>query len=449
MLCLNRIHSLQNIAKTRNLSKSCSRLSRLQSFSIMTTTRAQNPWNFLTYDRLIVKPPITTNSVKNFPPDIVRSDAESTHIVIHPRFPELVDRFLAYKRAHGSRYEKDLYHTEGFTWKNLVSRLIIKRPMVFMGAHDHTLLRDGTDVGYRRNGPSSSVEWNRNGTEVQDQNQCIHLDEYLSYDEIMLGSLMGVSGPSHFINDGDRYNRGDLDEEGTFEERGIIIGLVGARFERNDRMDSIFCLPPKENNPKMDPELQSIFQDFFGVERDSESRFDTETYKARIRISANIFLLEANDRAHVAGKTAHAYVVGLGLGVWQYGQGQAAHYLAAFTTSLEELSLPNVSTVEFAYIPATPTQQQQLRDVGAKKGIRVLFSNRNPAKKLETDELLVLSYAWDGNSFPGNEYWQGSLAASGDPAAACMSTIGELHNPLVNEPFTRRIKIAGSDEGYA
>lgn len=80
-------------------------------------------------------------------------------------------------------------------------------------------------------------------------------------------------------------------------------------------------------------------------------------------------------------------------------------------------------------------------NAAAKQNIKVLFSKRSPAANLESDELLVLSYAWDGNAFPGNEYWVGSLFASGDPAAACMSQVAELHNPLVNPAFVERIRV--------
>ncbi|KAF2482842.1 hypothetical protein BDY17DRAFT_325093 [Neohortaea acidophila] len=392
----------------------------------------------LSLEKLVVQPPITANSIKNFDQSTVARDAEETRIIVHARFPELAGRFLEHKRARGSQHEKSLYATDKtFTWKDLVTRLIEKRPLVFMNGTDHTMLRDGTKPKGR-----TTTEWDRNGTDEQHLNKYLTLEKYLSYDEIMLGSLIGVSSPSYFINDGNRYNQGQEGKAGTFQPRGVIIGLVGARFERDDRMDSVYMLA-KADNPHQDPRLTGIFEDFFGAKRHPEADFDSGMYKGRIRITVDMLLLEADARAKQAAKTAYTYVVGLGLGVWQYHNKQAEYYIDTFATAIEELRLPNTSTIEFAWITAPKACQSRVSRAAEKKDIKVIFSKRNPAEKLANDEeLLVLSYAWDGNAFPGNEYWEGSLTASGDPAAACMSTIGELHNPVVN-PFTKRITVLG------
>jgi hypothetical protein len=390
----------------------------------------------LNHDKLAVEPPTIANLIRNFDPQAIQSDAESTRIIVHHKFPALVDQFLQHKRAHGSEYEKALY-TPTFTWKDEVSRLITKRPLVFMGAGDFTILRDGNTID------NETDEWDRNGTAVQHKNKHLTLAEYLSYDEIMLSSLIGVSGPSYFINDGNRYNRGKPGRAGAFEERGVIVGLVGARFERADRMDSIFILPGK--NKHQDPRLTSIFESFFGATKDPDTSFDKIMYTARMRITIEMFLLEANNRAKEKGQKAYAYVVGLGLGVWQYSEFQASLYIEAFASILGWTHVPHIFTLNFAWINVPPKCAAKVTAAAKEKGINVVFSKRSPAEKLETDELLVLSYAWDGNAFPGNEYWCGSLTASGDPAAACMSTIPELHNPLVND-FTERIVVLGAEE---
>lgn len=383
--------------------------------------------------------PTFKNRISNFPPSQIASDALSTHITIHPRLPFLFTAFLQHKRLHGSEYEKALYRTsETYTWQTLTTRLIEKRPLAFLTSSDHTLLRDGKKLSDAVN------EWDRNGTSEQGLNKVLNLDEYLSYDEIFLSSLVGVSGWTYFINRGGRNNLARLRPLEKYQGRGIIIGLVGARFERSDRMDSSLILPPISNS-RQHPALRKIMQEFFGPPSQSTyDSFDERLYVERMRITIETLLLEANARAaKTTGKKAFIHVVGLGLGVWQYSSSQLSLYVSTFTTSLRTLRLPYVSTINFSWIDVPGSDREACISAGLGKGINVEFSKRDPAEPLESpEEILVVSYAWDGNSMPGNEYWMGMLGASGDPAAACCSTIAELHNPLVN-PYTERISIVG------
>lgn len=233
-------------------------------------------------------------------------------------------------------------------------------------------------------------------------------------------------------------------------------------------MDSIYIMPAVPH-PRQHADLTQIFRRFFlgdaaGAPLPSKRRtrsgsnaFDADMYMARIRISAEILLLEANARARAAGRKAYVFTVGLGLGVWAAHASQPQLYVEAFARALGDLAdageLDAVGTLEFSWLSPPTSARAAAADAGRRRGIDVIFSKREPAARLggaKAGQLLVLSYAWDGNSFPGNEYWQGLLSMSGDPAAACMSTISELHNPVINPDFLRRIEIVGGepDDGH-
>jgi hypothetical protein len=391
--------------------------------------------------------PGAASRVEQFDQEQVLSDARNTRIIVHPRYPALVQAFLDHKRKHGSDVEKRLYGTsQQWPWQAQIIRLVRNRPLVFMNSADHTVLRDGTAAG------ALADEWDRVGTDAEARNEHVKLADYLSYDEMMLGSLLGVSGPSSFINVGDRYNRGRPDKPGSFEERGVVVGVVGARFERHDRMDSALMQPPPPT-PRQHAALTQLFTDFFGARRDEDAApLDRAMYRGRMRITVDVLLLEAEaqGRREARGaRPAYVHVVGLGLGVWAIDPArQTADYVACFADALDDervgAHLAHVGTLDFAYIPMSEALRARLDAAAARRGIAVRVSKRNPAARLappNDQDVLVVSYAWDGNALPGNEYWQGSLAASGDPAAACMSTISELHNPFINVRFLERIEV--------
>ncbi|KAL1852375.1 hypothetical protein Daus18300_012208 [Diaporthe australafricana] len=367
------------------------------------------------YMRYCLPEAALTNSIVNFDPVVVTNDAETTAIVAHVRFPELVRSFLQHKVIHGSAVERSLYSS--MSWRDEISRLISKRPLVFMTHEDLTVLQDGQKLGY------VARHWDRVGTEQEHLHPRLRLKDFLSYDEMMLSALIGVSGSSFFMNDGNRSNSAKAGLPGTFEPRGVIIGLVGARFERTDRMESTYILPPVPR-PRMHPELRQIWQEFLGIEPTAQgTEFNNQAYQARMRISAEILLFEAQRRAKAMNKKAYVYIVGLGLGVWQVSNDQPRLYVDVFAQVLKELGtrLTELATLDLAWIDLSSGSKQSIVAAASTHGIEVVFSKRNPAAKLpasKANQLLVLSYAWDSNSFPGNEFWMNMLAASGDPAAA-------------------------------
>ncbi|XP_045455043.1 uncharacterized protein LOC123664556 [Melitaea cinxia] len=196
--------------------------------------------------------------------------------------------------------------------------------------------------------------------------------------------------------------------------------------------------------------------------------FDNEVYYKRISILAESTLLEADHRAKEAGKSAFVNVIGCGLGVWKISPHQPDVYVLTFLerirSFLKKDLINHVSDVNFAYIKTSPgitalfTNPVQ-SDSPVEKciffeskrhpkgGINVQMENREPSARLTGDhagKLLVMTYPWDGNAHPGNEFWLGSLSGSGDPAAACSTQVSELHNAHINPAVSAyNVRVAG------
>jgi hypothetical protein len=405
--------------------------------------------------------------------EILEHHINSAYPVLHEGALTLYIDFLEYKKKFGTTHEKELY--ADMTVVELVHRFLEKRAVTFCGCLDSYMLLSGEQ------GMSG---WDTIGTTTE--RPPLILQDCLSYDEIKLSAFLALSSYSVFINTGSRQNRGiPASSLETVQRHGVVVGIVGPRLSHAGVMDRHEILVTKTQNDKKNgygssSSLQNnaqycwrqIWANFYGVpylptynrvlksmenmktgerfvEIDTKMMmFDNNIYAKRIYIAAELLLLEAQTRAAAENKLAYVHVVGFGLGVWRISGHQEKIFLDSFATCLKRLYpiLIHVSDVNFAWFA-----EDTCGGVGNggrigddKRSIRILFSRRHPHSKLEdaedSDKLLVVSYAWDGNSLPGNEYWIGQLASSGDPANACSTQVSELQNLHVN-----RNKISGGN----
>lgn len=238
------------------------------------------------------------------------------------------------------------------------------------------------------------------------------------------------------------------------EREGVVVGVIGARFEKPlvmEYQDIIIDIkqnikargygyPKKSNlssNSGTDNNLQRLidyrrlWQAFYESEDilyeqlkieneryyklNGDSIFDNVVMKKRYAITFDTLLIESQQRAELAKKQAYIHVVGIGLGVWKIAETQTKIFLECFSQRLKALlpQLNNIGALHFSWFHME--EWHDLKNNGfissathPKGGIRIFLSNRNPADKLRNefeDMLLIISYAWDGNALPGNEFW--------------------------------------------
>ena len=381
--------------------------------------------------------------------NMLKENKEQVSILIDDKVIKLIEKLIPIfitKFSEANFLIKYMNDDGSIDINGYIQRLIKKRPYVFYTGNDKGFLRDGR--------PNNSHDFKKFN------------EDYICYHEIQIAALLSVGGPTLFLNNGYRENRGIINTNLDHELWGIYVGCVGARFEIPDVMEfQHMCITKEQNTIKKGygklrkDEILDAWAEFYGIDYfptysdiknnplDKYIKIDIyrflnkEIYKERMKHTIKPFLLYANQCAKELRIKGYVHIVGLGLGVWEISEKQYDIQAEVYNDVINNNDLSHLLCIDFSWMddmkePFYYINGENISKPLKIKGINIIFSNRNPAEKLENeykDCLLIAMYAWDGNSFPGNEFWGGSLSLSGDPAAASCSYISYLHNTVANK----------------
>lgn len=338
----------------------------------------------------------------------------------------------------GNELERAIY--VDMTLTDLVQRLLEKRCVAFVGPLDDYLLLKGRktlanffDVG------------------TVDEKAPLLLKDVLSYDEIKVNSwnfnrtfinfanlfrklsaFLSVSSHTEFLNNGRRFNAGIIEEDKSkIEIEGVIIGIIGGRFEAEDVMEwQDIMITPMQNtkargygyktksamktkNPKVDyrqlwirfyeeqdllyAKVENINSPRFFKDKITRYIFDNLMMKKRYAITFDTLLLESNARGKATEKQVYLHVVGIGLGAWRAVQHQDKIFLKTFKERMHALllCLTHISVVHFSNF--RPSAAKDFITDGDKivsanhpsGGIQTFVQDRYPAEKLVSSIVII------------------------------------------------------------
>ena len=387
----------------------------------------------------------------------------------------------------------NIYDT--ITLEKLIRRLLICRPYCFYGSDNTTLLRNFREDQIIKN-ESEMTEADLNDYICYEEIELAALmgmsvptffindggkynnGNYKDNDFVEEGICIGSVGTRFELQNKMEYKYMIIDESQNTSSfaKNILVLMWKEFYKYLAAIKYTYLFFP--NNPIIDiPCYSNIDLNgsnlYLTLDKNHEFVGDyylnVSIYMLRIALVNIPFLLDANKRAqeHDTKKIAYVVTTGLGLGVWITSDNQFEYYFKVFKKILENNYYPNIHYIEFNYFDDKNIlkyfnkvfgDNTELKNYeypcfyqnnGINHTIIVYCTKQNPATKErktygtkitkfdEKQHLLVSQYAWDGNSYPGNEYWNNSnvrftLDMSMDPATACCTIIPELQNPEIN-----------------
>ena len=400
----------------------------------------------------------------------------SSHIIVNDTVCRIIGTYL-------EKISKKHPLFRSIRLNDYITRLLTKRPNAFMKGMVYTeapvdtwlIETEGQIIPGHGEWP---LDWINISPEqvAMYQEMGITVDKMISRIEMTLGSLITMGQQCDLINNGSRFNNGKPMDDTTFHPNAIYVGSVGARYEDpmafayaislitpnttsangygrldrrgktpiNDMLDSFaygFEIPyfpthsdliiAYENAIRDDclEEFNKHYEIIAGKDNSNYVFFSKDIYRKLIYIPYYETIKYADFIGQSEGKPVLLHFVGLGTGVWAIAPDTQNIIIREVINDICKSDIKNINLIRLAWMGDVGTTYDNIAEGGNKITMLCTGMETEPAQPMPEDmeRLLIIQFAWDSGSFPGNEYyffkhnigdnsskWRSS---SGDPAA--------------------------------